>query len=74
MKEGTHSDNHADMVAKSRNVKGEDVHTAVLTAEQVLTARELMNQGWTEKAVGDLFGVSQVQMGRIKRRKCWKHI
>ncbi len=72
---GTHLDNIADKVAKGRQTKGEDVAGRKLTEGDVRSIRETHSK--CEKSQKDIaaeFGVSQMTISEIVRRKKWKHI
>lgn len=74
---GTHAENMQDKAAKGRCgcAKGEASGSAKLTAAQVVEIRALAQNGFTQKAIGLRFGVSQVTVGDIAvRRKSWAHI
>lgn len=76
---GTKADNSADMVQRQRQgerpaPKGQAHYRAVLTDEDVVLIRELGEQGWTQQALADRFGVCQTSVWRILRRKTWRHI
>ena len=45
-----------------------------LTEVQVLKIRQLLTQGLTQKAIGDLFGVGGSTIGNIKTGKLWGHV
>ena len=53
---------------------GEKNGTAKLTEFQVLEIRQLLTQGLTQKAIGDLFGVHAVTISYIKSGRLWAHI
>jgi hypothetical protein len=67
--EGTRKQNMADCTARGRHNKprGERHWRAKLTAEQVQEMRDLTEQGWTRKSLGDLFGVNAATVSRIVR-------
>ncbi len=70
---GTNQDNQDDMIAKSRdvNLKGEDHSLSKLTEADVIAIRADTR---LQKEIAADYGVGQTQIGRIKRRKSWKHI
>lgn len=77
---GTHKDNVSDMWKKGRanHVKGERVHTAKLTATEVLAIRRLFVP-WSRDANGTSglakrFGVSRQQIHSIISRQHWNHL
>lgn len=74
---GTQLDNIADRVAKGRNGcrKGETNGRAKLTESMVLEIREKLSSGsMTKAAIGRKYGVSEVLIGMIARRKVWRHV
>lgn len=56
-----------------RNI-GERNGTAKLTADKVLAIRELLAAGWSQREVGEHFGVSSGAIGKVARGKTWEHI
>jgi len=75
----TRSENrhHAYKVLGQRAVgsKGEVHGRAVLTNRKVLRIRSLYKTGnYTQAELGEMFGVSQVQIGRIVNRELWQHV
>ncbi len=68
---GTHQDNMDDMVAKDRQVTGEDHGNAKLTETDVIAIRA-DTRLLREIAVD--YGVSKTGIGEIKRRITWKQI
>lgn len=72
---GTVIDNIRDAMERGRNNRGAEVNTAKLTEDDVREIRRLYAEtGLSQAKVGDLFGVSQVNVGQIVRRETWKHI
>jgi len=56
-------------------VLGEAHGLAKLTARKVCQIRELYASGnYTQRELGEMFGVHQVTIGRIVRRETWKHV
>lgn len=75
----THSENttHAFRVLGKQppRVRGEVIGTSKLTEIQVQRIRELCKTGkHTQRELGKMFGVSQMQISRIFRRKQWQHV
>lgn len=71
---GTRVDNNQDMVGKGRQrgcPPGEKHHNCKLTDEKVLKIR-LDKRSC--KIVGPEYGVTDVLVSRIRRRKIWKHL
>lgn len=69
---GTPADNMADRDAKGRQARGEAKASAKLTEHQVRAIRAA--EGLLQRELAELFGVSQTQIGQIRRRKRWKHV
>ncbi len=71
---GTDADNAADKVAKGRQLKGEQIHGARLTAAQIpdirqrLAAREPMHQ------IAAVYGVSRGAIQDIAGGRTWRHL
>lgn len=62
---------HAYSTGLSRNAAGEDSHLSKLTAQEVLQIRSAVG---TQAQIAKQFGISQTQVGRIKRFERWKHV
>ena len=80
---GDHSDNMLDMVSKGRRgpplpgsmLKGEDSAASKLTESEVLEIRYLYEEGKHSYAsLGGMFGVTDVNIWNICKRRTWKHI
>lgn len=71
---GTRAENIADMVAKDRQAKGEQVGSAKLTEEEVEQIIALINSG---KSLGDIalmFNTSRQNVWKISKGLRWKHL
>lgn len=71
---GTKGDNARDRDAKGRNVRGESVHTAKLSASDVLAIRARLAEG---ERTGDLaaeFSVTCRNVRAIREGRTWKHL
>jgi hypothetical protein len=68
---GTLSDNHADMVKKGRNTRGESQWLAKLKDDYVRVIRLLK---WDDKETAKLFGVTPSNIKHIRERKRWTHV
>jgi hypothetical protein len=67
---GTQADNMADMDKKGRRPSGVEAHQAKLTSKEVAEIRTRYAQGGiTQKALGRLYNISQMQVSRIVRRE-----
>ncbi len=71
---GTGADNHADMVSKGRNAKGERSGLAKVTAADVIKIRRLRAEGHTLKVIGAKFGIHLAQVRNITSGKHWRHV
>lgn len=69
--EGTNAQNSAEMVASSRQERGEDRYNASLTESAV---REIRASKETQVKLAVRFGVSQPMISSIVLRKRWKHV
>jgi predicted XRE-type DNA-binding protein len=75
---GTQADNVADMDAKGRRINrplcGSKHSNSKLKEDDILHIKTLRNMGLKQKEIGNIFGVSQVQIGNILRGKQWNHL
>lgn len=71
---GTSKENLQDMRAKNRSTHGEKSGTAKLTAVEVLQIRQCLAMGMTQMRIAAAFGVSQIQISRIKTGQRWERI
>ena len=72
---GSCDDNSKDMCAKMRQNHGDDVHTAVLTEEDVIEVRARHARGnITFKDLAGQYGVCSSTMARAIQRVSWKHL
>jgi hypothetical protein len=74
---GTHEENAADKVRHGRvgrnGLKGERIHTAKLTSDQVRAIRSEFAPGMSE-VLGSKYGVSGRQILSIVRGQSWSHL
>jgi len=68
---GTLQDNHADMVSKGRQQKGESHYRAMLTADAV---KEIRCCGKPDKEMAHMLGVSKSAIKRVRSGKVWRHV
>jgi len=72
---GTPADNSADMVARGRNLRGEQAKSAKLAAAHVIDIRARFDAGTaTQTELGREYGVSNITIFDIVRRKTWRHL
>lgn len=76
---GTHADNAADRDGKGRGVvpksgPGETNPAHKLTAQEVLSIRDLVARGHTRSDVAARFGVDPSNVSRIVTRASWSHL
>ena len=78
LSEGTQSQNLKDAYRrggkKASFRSGEEHSSSKLNKTDVLEIRRRHREGETQKALGKLFGVSQLHISRIVRRKAWAHV
>lgn len=73
----SHGDNmrHARTIPGTwKCLRGERVGGVKLTADKVREIRRLQKQGLTQRDLSKMYGVSQVAIGFIVRRRTWAHI
>ena len=72
---GTHDDNMADMKSKGRAHLGEAHGIAKMTNSKVVELRtKYASGGTTQKALAKEYGIHEMTVNSIVRRKTWKHI
>ena len=72
---GTQKDNLQDMKNKGRHLFGEKNANCILTETKVRAIKQLLdNNELSQLEIGNLFGISQMEVSRIKRGLRWKHI
>lgn len=79
---GTHTDNMRDAAQKNRlrlwdvfNQWGTQNPSSKLNEAAVLEIRDLYKSGdWTQKALGQRFGVSDVAVRKVLSEKTWAHV
>ena len=71
---GDHTANMADMRAKGRSTRGEQMHNAKLTDEAVREARVLASTGVFQKDIAKGLGVGRRTIGKAIRGKTWQHV
>jgi hypothetical protein len=72
---GSKQDNSDDKLKKNRQAKGEDIPNSKLSAEDVLTIRELYDTGhFLQKDLAILYDVGPHCINLIVNNLTWKHI
>jgi YesN/AraC family two-component response regulator len=71
---GTKSQNMQDSIRHGTFIMGERHHQSKLTNEDIITIRELRQQGLTLKAIAHRFGIDQSNVAYIAKRITWTHI
>jgi hypothetical protein len=71
---GDDIDNIRDRNAKGRQAKGEAIHTAKVTASDVIEIRRLRGAGISLQTLADQFGLTTQHTHNICGGKSWKHI
>jgi hypothetical protein len=55
-------------------LRGEKNNFAILTEEDIPLIRLLVEDGWPQRLIGVIFGVSQTSISQIALKKTWRHI
>ena len=71
---GTPKENTHDMIDKGRNTRGVLTHCSKLDPDKVRAIRARYAAGESQTAIAPDFGVSQVMVSLIVRRKKWAHV
>jgi len=71
---GTSADNSQDMARKGRGMQGEKARTAVLTKEDVLAIKGMLDAGVVHRSIASKYGVERSTITAISRGKNWKHV
>lgn len=75
LREDDHKGNMRDKVAKGRQPNGERIKCAKLTEDSVKEIRGLYSSNQLNTyELADLFGISEMQISRVVRRKAWAHV
>lgn len=68
---GTVQDNVDDRNNKNRQAKGEKQGLHKLTEQQVYQIREMIEQGYTQREIANVFGISHQVVSLIKSGRIW---
>lgn len=71
---GSYTDNMQDAATKGRMARGERHHNTKLTTVDVLAIRRQHAEGMSQLALASKYATSGVTIGRIVRRRVWKHV
>lgn len=71
---GTHRDNMDDMKERGRVALGARHSQAKLTADDVLSIREMVADGAPQHDIAEAYGISQGHVSNIARRVVWGHL
>jgi predicted XRE-type DNA-binding protein len=73
---GSHDENMHDMKSKGRapRMQGEAHGQSKLTADQVREIRRLSEEGLTQRAIANRFGISRPHVSYIVNGKYWAHL
>jgi hypothetical protein len=75
LRPGTHGDNVRDRQARCRQARGERIAAAKLNAEKVREIRQRYAAGGVlQRELAAEFGISDMQVSSIVRRKKWAHV
>ena len=69
---GTQQDNMDDKVAKKRQISGEGIQTAILSAEQVSDVRRLIRDGFTHISISNMYKVGRSTISMIANGTNWR--
>lgn len=65
---------HAQRTLKPWQERGMDRYCAKLTDDDVRKIRTLLSDGMFQRSIGELYGISQGQVSRIKLGTSWRHV
>ena len=71
---GTSADNSKDMVAKSRQARGERQGLSILKEHQVIAMRAAFKGGMTVMQISRSFGIGYQTVRHVIKRNTWKHL
>lgn len=71
---GTFHENSIDMVNHGNSLRGEKHHKAILTKEQVVEIKGLINNGDKPADIASMFGVAKETIASIKSGRNWGHV
>ena len=69
---GSHKDNTRDAISKDRLAKGERHGRAKLKESDILSIRDIWNNGnYGEREIGEMFGITQSMVSMIIHKRKW---
>ena len=71
LRKGTHADNNADMVRDGTSTRGEKATRGKLNRDQVRELRGLREEGWTQDALAERYGIRQSSVWAILEGRSW---
>ena len=71
---GSQPDNVKDKSIDETVLKGEQIHQAVLTKDDVLKIRMLYKKRYKQQELADMFNISRSHVSGIVNYKKWKHV
>ena len=76
---GTHHDNVIDMFAKGRQsqrdlIRGSAKGTNKLVEDDIYRIRELIEEGYSNQQIADMFNVARATISHVRTRRTWGHI
>ena len=71
---GINNDNVTDMMNKNRQRKGSDVATSVLSEDEVLEIKEMLNNGISYNTISNMFLIGKTTVSNIRKGVIWSHI
>lgn len=71
---GTYQDNTNDMISKNRqvHVKGENHGRHKLSEQEIYQIREMIEQGYSQREIANVFDITIANVSCIKLRKSWR--
>jgi len=69
LEEGTQAQNNADMIRDGTSTRGEKNPASKLTQEQIIAIRSIT--GKLQRKIAEEYGVSQLTISKIIKRKTW---
>lgn len=74
LKWGTDLDNSNDKLSKNRQTRGSDIVHAVFTESIVRRIDKLINSGYRNFEIAEIYGVSNTTISNIRTGRTWSHL